>query len=120
VYALWRRFLLCFEIRKRLPGSLQSVLGVLLRSSRVSIKDDTVDLEHAVVRLVGGSQILPLLQGDGGFETVGFRTEVDGGLVVTVHAKDSRSAQTAIANIAHDGAVSGESVSERMRAHGLL
>jgi len=103
--ALWHRLLLRFEIRQHPPSNLQSILCVLFRSSGVSIEQDTVDLEHAVVWCVWGGQILPLLEGGARRKTLGFRTDVDGGLVVTVHTKDSRAAQNTSANVAHDGAV---------------
>jgi hypothetical protein len=72
ISTLWHRFLLSCEIRKRFPSSIQSVLGVLLRSSGVSAEEDTVDLEHAMVWRVWRRQILPLLKRDGRFETFGF------------------------------------------------
>lgn len=67
--ALWHRLLLRHEIRKYHPSGLQSLLGVLLRSPGVSIEEDAVNLEHAMVRIVRSGQTLPLLQRDGGFET---------------------------------------------------
>ena len=72
--ALWHRLLLSFDIRKRLPPSLQSVLSVLLHRPGVSTEEHTVDLEHAVVWCVWCGQALPHLKCDGGFETFGFRT----------------------------------------------
>jgi len=108
--ALWRRCLLGFEIRKRLPSGLQSLFGVPLRSSDVPVEEDTVDLEHAVVWLVWSRQILPLLQRDGRFKAFGFRTEVDGGLIVTIHANDPRATQNASANVApHVACIGGNS-----------
>ena len=88
----WHLPSLGFEIRKRRPSSFQSALGVLLHSPDVSIEDDTVDLEHAMVRRVRRDQITVLPRRDGRIQTFRFRAEVDGGLVKTVHAKDSRPA----------------------------
>ena len=89
---LWHRFLLRLEIRKRLPSGLQCILSVPLRSCRVSVEENTVDLEHAMVRRVWTFQILPLLERGGSAETFSFRTEIDGSLIVTVHTEDPRAA----------------------------
>lgn len=83
-----------FKIRKGFP---QSFLGGSLRSSGVPIEEETVDLEHAVVQTVWHSQILPDFH-DCRFETFEFRTEVDSGLGVAVHAKDPRATQNASAD----------------------
>ena len=65
-------------------------------------------------------QILPVLERGGSVEAFGFRTEVDGGLVVTVHTKDSSAAQSASANVAQDRAVSEVLVSWELRTHGTV
>ena len=109
--ARWHRLPLRFEVRKGIPGGLQSVFSLLLRRPGVSAEEDMVDFEHTVIRRVWSGQILPLLECDGRIEAFWFRTEVDGGLVVTFHAKDSRAAQSASASVASDGAVSGVLVS---------
>lgn len=106
MHALWHRLLLRLEIRKRPSSSPQSLLGILLRSSGISAEQHTVDLEHAMVRLVRNSQIFPPLYQGGRFETFGFRTEVYGVIAVTIHTKDPRAAQRALANVAPNVAVS--------------
>src|SRR6201992_2306888 len=96
---LWHRLLPRSEIREHLSGAVQSRFCTPLRSSKVSAMKDTVDLEQAMVWCVWSDQVFPLLQRDGGLETFDLRAEVDGGIAVTVHADDSRAAQTAATDI---------------------
>ena len=63
--ARWHLPSLRFEIRKLRPSNFQSTLGVPLRPSDVSIEEDMVDLEHAMVRRVRHSQIIVLPGRDG-------------------------------------------------------